>query len=121
MNLLKAEKGFKLLKGTLGLRPNHHQKEHRVDGHIFISVLAYHLLCWIQTKLDQSCDRREWKTIRRILRTHCLITTRLPLKDGRIISIRKPNRPDEEQIGIYRSLGINWATSYSPIKTERIG
>ena len=32
-----------MLKGTLGLRPNFHQLEKRVDGHIFISVLAYHL------------------------------------------------------------------------------
>jgi transposase len=118
MSLLKAEEGFKLLKGTLGMRPNFHQKEHRVDGHIFISVLAYHLLCWIHNRLEQAGDRRQWKTVRSILRTHCLITTRIPLKDGRVISIRKPNRPDEEQTCIYRSLGIRWEDSYTPRKTE---
>jgi len=118
MNLLKAEEGFKLLKGSLGIRPNFHQKEHRVDGHIFISVLAYHLLCWIRNKLEQAGDRRQWVTIRRLLRTHCLMTTRLPLKDGRVISIRKPNRPDEKQICIYKSLGIHAEGSYTPRKTE---
>ncbi len=40
MTLLKAEEGFCMLKGSLGLRPNYHQLEDRVDGHIFISVLA---------------------------------------------------------------------------------
>ncbi len=37
MTLLEAERGFRLLKGTLGLRPNFHRLEQRVDGHIFIT------------------------------------------------------------------------------------
>lgn len=118
MTLLKAEAGFKMLKGTLGLRPNFHQKEHRVDGHIFISVLAYHLLCWIHTRLEAAGDTRTWRTVRRLLRTHCLLTTRLPLEDGRIISIRKASVPDEEQIRIYDMLGINWRTAHTTRRTE---
>ena len=42
---------FRDLKSNLGLRPNYHQKENRVDGHIFISVLAYHLLHSIEHSL----------------------------------------------------------------------
>lgn len=118
MTLLKAEAGFKMLKGTLGLRPNFHQKEFRVDGHIFITVLAYHLLCWVQNRLDAAGDRRTWRTIRRLLRTHCLLTTRFPMEDGRIVSIRKASVPDEEQIRIYNMLGINWKSAYHPRKTE---
>lgn len=118
MTLLKAEAGFKMLKGTLGLRPNFHQKEFRVDGHIFITVLAYHLLCWIHNRLEAAGDRRTWRTIRRLLRTHCLLTTRFPLQDGRIVSIRKASVPDEEQIRIYNMLGINWKSAYQPRKTE---
>jgi len=119
MTLLKAEAGFKMLKGTLGLRPNFHQKEFRVDGHIFITVLAYHLLCWIHNRLEAAGDRRTWRTIRRLLKTHCLLTTCFPMEDGRIISIRKASVPDEEQIRIYNMLGINWKSAFSPRKTER--
>jgi hypothetical protein len=118
MTLLKAEAGFKMLKGTLGLRPNFHQKEHRVDGHIFITVLAYHLLCWIHNRLEASGERRTWRTIRRQLRTHCLLTTRFPLEDGRIVSVRKASVPDEGQIQIDDTLGINWKTAYRPRVTE---
>ena len=121
MTLLKAEEGFKMLKGTLGLRPNFHQKETRVEGHIFISVLAYHLLCWINTKIEAAGDKRTWRTIRRVLRTHCLLTTRLPLEDGRIVSIRKASVPDQQQALIYRMLGINWATAYKTRRTQRNG
>ena len=118
MSLLKAESGFRMLKSSLGLRPNHHQLEDRVDGHIFISILAYHLLNWIRQKLERSGDQREWNTIRRILRTHSLVSTRLPLKDGRIVTIRKPSNPDAEQARIYTALGIDWKTAYTPNRSE---
>jgi hypothetical protein len=48
-------------------------------------VLAYHLLCWISKRLEAHNDMRDWQTIRRLLVTHSLVTTRLPLADGRII------------------------------------
>jgi transposase len=118
MTLLKAENGFQMLKGSLGMRPNYHQLEGRVEGHIFISVLAYHLLCWIGHTLEMAGDRRDWKTIRRLLATHSLVTTRLPLKDGRVIYMRKPSRPDAEQEQVYRKLGIDWRAAFPPVRTE---
>jgi transposase len=118
MTLLKAESGFRMLKGSLGLRPNYHQLEHRVDGHIFISVLAYHLLCWIQKHLEDCNDSRSWKTIRRLLSTHSLVSTRLPLKDGRILTIRKPSKPDAEQALVYQMLGIDWKKMCPMSKSE---
>lgn len=118
MTLLKAEAGFAMLKGSLGLRPNYHQLENRVEGHIFISVLAYHLLCWIRYRFEQSGDPRQWKTLRRILSTHSIVTTSLSLTDGRVIHIRKPSVPDAEQQHIYRLLGIDWKAAFPPRKTE---
>jgi transposase len=108
MTLLRAEEGFGALKGALGLRPNFHQLEERVEGHVFISVLAYHLLCWVGHRLTQSGDLRDWQTLRRLLRTHSVVTTRLPLVDGRVIEVRKPSRPDAEQALVYQRLGIDW-------------
>lgn len=108
MTLLKAERGFRMLKGSLGLRPNYHQLEERVDAHIFISVLAYHLLTWIHHQLEICGDTREWKTIRRLLSTHSLVSTILPLKDGTIMQVRKPSVPDPEQALVFQQMGIDW-------------
>ena len=117
MTLLQAEEGFCALKSTLGLRPNYHQLEGRVDGHIFISVLAYHLLTWVREKLRDQGDMRDWKTIRRLLSTHMLATTSLTLEDGRMLHLRKPTAPDPEQATVYQHLGIDWKAAFPAQKT----
>lgn len=112
MTLLQAEEGFACLKGTLGLRPNFHQLEDRVEAHIFITVLAYHLLTWVREKLRERGDLRDWKTLRRLLSTHSLATTRLPLEVGRVLHIRKASQPDAEQEQVYQKLGIDWKNEF---------
>ena len=117
MVLLQAEEGFACLKGSLGLRPNFHQLGQRVEAHIFISVLAYHLLTWIRESLRAHGDHRDWKTVRRLLSTHSIVTTVLPLKDGRVMRIRKASRPDPEQEIIYQRLGLNYKAAYRLVKS----
>lgn len=117
MILLRAEEGFACLKGSLGLRPNYHQLEHRVEAHVFISMLAYHLLTYIRETLLSRGETRDWKTLRRLLSTHSLVTTALPLKDGRVLRIRKPSQPDAEQALIYQKLAIDWKAAFRPLKS----
>jgi hypothetical protein len=117
MTLLQAEEGFCALKSTLGIRPNDHQLEGRVDGHIFISVLAYHLLTWVRETLRNQGDLRDWKTLRRLLSTHMLATTSLTLEDGRVLHLRKPTVPDAEQAAVYQRLGIDWKAAFPAQQT----
>ena len=49
--LTDIESAFRAMKSELGLRPIYHQKTDRVDGHIFISLLAYHVIHSIRYKL----------------------------------------------------------------------
>ena len=48
------------MKSYLGLRPDFHQKEDRVDTHMFISVLAYHILHIIEYRLRLNNDHRKY-------------------------------------------------------------
>ena len=41
--LVHVEEAFKNLKGDLALRPIHHQKEGRIEAHIFVAFVAYAL------------------------------------------------------------------------------
>ena len=68
--LTRIEASFRSLKSHLGLRPNFHQLEDRADAHLFISVLAYHILHIIEFKLRNAQDHRSWNSIRIILSTH---------------------------------------------------
>lgn len=108
MTLTKAEDGFRALKSHLGLRPNFHRRETRVDGHIFISVLAYHLMRFITARLERVGDHRNWDSLRRVLQPHSYTTIVLPTKDGLVHRIRKAGDPEECQKAIYRNLGIDW-------------
>jgi len=106
MTLSKAEEGFRLVKGELGLRPNHHQKDERVDTHTFITILAYQLLRFILHSLEAKGDYRSWRVLKRILLTHCYATMNLPTADGWTLRIRKPGVPEACQWDIYHALGI---------------
>jgi transposase len=68
--LTDIEDAFRCMKSELGLRPIYHQKEARCDGHIFITVIAYHIMQTIRHKLRQRGVRFCWTTIRRQLSTH---------------------------------------------------
>jgi hypothetical protein len=49
--LTDLEAVFRGLKSELGLRPVFHHKEHRTEGHLFITVLAYQLVQAIRYRL----------------------------------------------------------------------
>jgi len=108
ISLTHAENGFKAIKSDLGLRPNRHQKEDRVDGHVFICVLAYQLLRNILWTLEQTGDCRSWDTIKRVLQPHCYSTVILPTRSGETHHLRRSGQPDEVQKEIYRKLNVSW-------------
>jgi len=105
--LNRVERSFRSLKGTLGVRPIHHHKADRVESHIFISVLAYHLLHAIEERLRGAGDTRCWASIRAILSTHALLTITHHGTDGRTYDIRRPSRPEYEHEQIYKRLGLS--------------
>ena len=113
--LTNLEAAFRCLKTELGLRPVYHQKTSRVDGHIFISVLAYHLMQTIRYKLKAAGINESWLTIRKELSNHCRVTTVMKLKNGKTLHVRKSSRATPRQIEIYSALKLNSI----PGKTEK--
>jgi transposase len=110
MMLTRVEQAFRTLKSSLGLRPNFHQLEHRADAHLFISVLAYHILHIIEHRLRMHGDHRCWETICRILSTHQRITIEYDVKEQEALRhchLRISSRPDMEQCIIYQRLGLS--------------
>ena len=109
MMLSRVESAFRSLKSSLGLRPNFHQIEARADAHLFISVLAYHLLHTIEYKLRQCGDHRSWASIREILSTHQRLTIEYHVKEQNQTQrrhLRLCSQAEPEHRQIYQRLNL---------------
>ena len=104
--LTDLEAVFRSLKSELGLRPVHHQIAKRVSGHLFITVLAYHLVHAIRFRLKQADYHRNWSSVRKILSTQNRVTVTMQCKDGNTVHVRKSTRPEPNQQEIYSALGV---------------
>jgi transposase len=105
--LTDLEAVFRSLKSELGMRPNFHQKEDRIEGHLFITLLAYHLVHTIRTQLKSQGIHDSWETIRRKLENQQRITVSLKREDGKTVHVRKTTRAEPQQKAIYDALGIS--------------
>jgi len=112
--LTQVEDAFRAMKSDLLMRPVFHQKENRSDAHIFITVLAYHLLHSIRTVLRQSGVNMSWRQIRDRMATHCRVTNRIKTKQEDILFIRKCTEPEDFHKTIYDALRID----HVPCKTK---
>ncbi len=106
MTLTKVEDAFRALKSDLGLRPIYHQLARRTAAHLFISVLAYHLLSAIELTLRQHDDMRKWSTINKELSTHMRNTMVLTNASGVVYHLRVSSLPEPNHKEIYRILGV---------------
>jgi hypothetical protein len=104
--LTSVEDAFRCLKGELGLRPIHHSKSDRIEGHLFISILAYHLLNYIQQHLRKAGIHHRWATVRCLLQTHMALSTHLPTADGKMVHLRYCSIPTPKQVEVYSALKI---------------
>jgi len=116
MVLSRVEAAFRDLKGTLDMRPVFHRKETRVETHIFLCVLAYHLQAAIEHLLHEAGDHTSWETLREQLSTHHVATVVMPTADGRKLAIRRGSIPEQRPREIYRLLGIQ-GDPMKPIRT----
>lgn len=107
MTLTRAEAAFRAMKSPLSERPIFHQIERRVETHIFLCVLAYHLLVAIENTLLDKGIHTSWWTVRQTLKTHQVCTIVLPTTNGKVLTIRKASKPESEHIELYKLLGIS--------------
>ena len=102
-----VEDAFRFMKSSLGLRPVYHQKEHRVDGHLWITILAYHLIQNCLYQLNKQGVNHQWATVREIVMNRVRVTTNVKTEDGKTLYHRISTKAEGEQKEIYRALGIS--------------
>lgn len=108
--LTRVEASFRSIKSETGLRPIFHRKESRANAHMFISVLAYHIINVIEYKLKQKGDNRTWATLREVLSTHMAVSINLQaIENGALVAknIRTCTKPEARHMQIYTALEIS--------------
>jgi transposase len=104
--LTRAEDAFRTMKSPLAERPIFHHLERRVETHIFLCLLAYHILVAVEKTLLDKGINTSFATVRRRLKTHQICTSVLPTSDGSILKIRKDSTPETDQIELYKLLDV---------------
>jgi len=105
--LTDLEATFRSMKTELGLRPVYHQKEERVTAHLFITLLAYHLVHTIRYQLKNKGIDLSWHSIRKLLSTQQRITISMPTQDKKMVYIRVTSKAETMQKKLFDALGIS--------------
>jgi len=106
MMLTRVENAFRNMKSPLAERPIFHQIQQRVETHIFLCVLAYHLLVAIEKTLLDKGVHTSWGTVCKCLQTHQVCTVVLPTDDGSVLKIRRCSTPEPQHVELYRLLDV---------------
>jgi transposase len=92
--LTDLEAVFRSMKSELGMRPIYHHKEDRVSGHIFITLIAYHLVHTLRTQLKAKGLDDSWETLRSKMENQQRVTVTLECEDKTTVHLRKPTRAE---------------------------
>src|SRR5205085_9070569 len=87
--LTDLEAVIRSLKSELGLRPVYHHSQARVEGHLFITVLAYQLVQTLRRQLKDHNIHDCWATLRNTLAIQRRVTITFKQADGRTLNVRK--------------------------------
>ncbi len=114
--LTRVEDAFRDMKTPLMERPIFHHLKNRTQTHIFLCVLAYHLLVAIEKRFLDQGIHTSWWSIRQQLSTHQVVTVVLSTTDGGVLRIRKGTVPEPIHREIYTTLKIPLEVM-KPVKT----
>jgi hypothetical protein len=96
IQLVAVEEAFKTLKGDLSLRPIFHQKERRIEAHIFIAFLAYCLHVTLGHRLKHLATGLSTRSVLEKFSAVQMIDVHIPTTDGRELLLTRYTQPEAE-------------------------
>jgi transposase len=106
MQLTQIEAAFKCLKSDLGIRPIHHQLEHRVKAHILVAFLAYCLSVTLKHWLKAHAPGLTPRAVLEKLATIQMLDVSFPTTDGRRLVMPRYTEPSPEQALLLHQLKL---------------
>ena len=104
--LAHIEEAFKNLKGDLALRPIHHQKEARIEAHIFVAFMAYTLQVTLRQRLKDLAPGLTTRSVLEKFKNVQMIDVHLPTTDGRKVIMSRYTQPEPELQALLKRLRL---------------
>jgi transposase len=105
LQLVEVEGAFKLLKDDLAVRPIFHQKESRMEAHIFVAFLAYCLSVTLRGHLRSLAGGLTSRAVLEKFATLQMVDAHFPTTDGRELVFRRYTQPEKDHKMLLAQLG----------------
>ena len=119
MQLVQVEEAFKNLKGDLAIRPIHHQKEKRIEAHIFVAFIAYALQVTLRRRLRDLAPGLTPRSVLEKFSAMQMIDIHLPTTDGRKIIMSRYTQPEPELQILLKQLRLSLPKQPPPRVTAK--
>jgi hypothetical protein len=106
IQLVEVEQAFKTLKMDLSLRPIYHQKDERIEAHIFVAFLSYCLQVTLQQRLKVLAPGLTVRSVLEKFASIQLVDVHLPTTDGRELRLPRYTEPDKEHLLLLSRLDL---------------
>jgi len=107
IGLTEIEESFKNLKGDLAIRPIFHQKEDRIEAHIFVSFLSYCLHVALRAKLRPLATGLTPRAVLEKFGTVQMIDVHLPAGENKELIMPRYTQPDQDLRLLLARMGID--------------
>ena len=97
VQLTEIEQAFKELKSDLSIRPIYHQKDSRIEAHIFVAFQAYCLQVTLKQRLRALAPGLTPKAVLEKFAALQMVDVHLPTTDGRYLILPRYTQPDKDQ------------------------
>jgi transposase len=94
--LTEIEQAFKEMKQDLSIRPIYHQKDDRIEAHIFVSFLAYCLQVTLKQRAKAHAPGLTPRAILEKFKAVQMIDVHLPTTDGRVLILPRYTQPEKD-------------------------
>jgi len=97
IRLTEVEQAFKELKSDLTIRPIYHQRDDRIEAHIFVAFIAYCLQVTLKQRLRSLAPGLTPRAALEKFSAIQMVDVHLPTTDGRTLILSRYTEPEKDQ------------------------
>jgi hypothetical protein len=106
IQLTEIEAAFRNLKSDLAVRPIYHQKDPRIEAHIFVAFLSYCLYVTLQQRLRVLAPGLTSRAVIEKMTAIQMIDVHLPTTDGRVLLLSRYTQPEPDHQLLFQRLHL---------------